>query len=227
MSHYAVAVIHDKNQNIDELLAPYWEELKVEPYVEYTRQEAIDFAKKYIPDAEGKSDEACWKLMARGRETDDEGNIYSTRNPNAKWDWYDIGGRFYDVLNGEAECRVGDIDTKPNPKEYKEQLRFWDVAIDHKPLKEGENKEDFETFFKEEYYREQYLNRETFARICTTFYTYAVITPDGKWHAPGDVGWFGCSSEEGDEFRTWVLNYKSQFINGYEDLIMTIVDCHI
>ena len=37
MSHFAVAVIHEKEQDIDEMLAPYNENIDVEPYVEYTK----------------------------------------------------------------------------------------------------------------------------------------------------------------------------------------------
>ena len=33
-----------------------------------------------------------------------------------------------------------------------------------------------------------------------SFSTWVVLTPDGKWHEPGQMGWFGCSSaSEEDE----------------------------
>ena len=38
MSHFTVAVIHKPKQNIDDLLAPYYEGLEVEPYQSYSRQ---------------------------------------------------------------------------------------------------------------------------------------------------------------------------------------------
>ena len=38
MSHFSVLVIGD---NVDKQLAPYNENIKVEPYVEYTREELI------------------------------------------------------------------------------------------------------------------------------------------------------------------------------------------
>ena len=46
MSHYTVAVFHRKDQDIDEMLAPFSEELKVEPYIVYTKQEAIAKARE-------------------------------------------------------------------------------------------------------------------------------------------------------------------------------------
>ena len=41
MSHFCVYVFHDKDTSIDTLLAPYDENLVLEPYVEYTKEEAI------------------------------------------------------------------------------------------------------------------------------------------------------------------------------------------
>ena len=50
MSHFCVYVFHDKNTSINDLLAPYDENLVVEPYVEYTKEEAIAKVRKEIED---------------------------------------------------------------------------------------------------------------------------------------------------------------------------------
>ena len=50
MSHFCVYVFHDKNTSIDTLLAPYDENIVVEPYVEYTKEEAIANVRKEIED---------------------------------------------------------------------------------------------------------------------------------------------------------------------------------
>ncbi len=42
MSHFTVAVIHNKNQNIEDLLEPYNENLDVEPYIGRTKAEMIE-----------------------------------------------------------------------------------------------------------------------------------------------------------------------------------------
>lgn len=229
MSHYAVAVFHREDQDIEDLLAPYSENLEVEPYIWLSRQEAIDYAKRNYH-TEGKTDDECWAMVAEDHETDEDGNIYSTYNPKSKWDWWYVGGRWGDMLNREGELvdsgRVGDLTFPVDKRAYKEALRFWDVAIDHKPARRGE---DIGTpFYKEEYYREYYGDRETYAKQTTQFSTYAVVTPDGEWHAPGDMGWFGCSSESADESKDWYGHYKERFLDGADpDWILTIVDCHI
>ena len=50
MSDFCVYVFHDKNTSIDTLLAPYNENIEVEPYVEYTKEEAIAKVRKEIED---------------------------------------------------------------------------------------------------------------------------------------------------------------------------------
>ena len=106
MSHYAVLVLHKEDQNIDTLLAPYDESLEVEPYLKLTNDEAIIKAKE-IYDDNNYSEKELIKNYA-----DDYGYIilndglYSTYNPNSKWDWYEIGGRFSKRLELTEEGRV-------------------------------------------------------------------------------------------------------------------------
>ena len=83
MSHFTVAVIYREDQNIEELLAPYDENLEVEPYIRFTRQEAIDYARENYRSAAGKTDEECWQMVAEDEQTDADGNILSTYNPRA------------------------------------------------------------------------------------------------------------------------------------------------
>lgn len=231
MSHYAVAIFHRPEQDIEDLLAPYSENLEVDPYIKFTRQEAIDYARKYYRDYQHKSDDECYAAVAAGCELDDDGNILSTYNPDSKWDWYQEGGRWSGMLkrksDGELvnEGRVGDLIFGISQDEYDYALRFWDVVVDHKPAEPGE---DFHTFYKEEYYREYYGDRETYARHCAQFSTFAVITPDGKWHEKGEMGWFGCSSETPEQAKDWEDHYEERFIKAAApNLFITIVDCHI
>ena len=66
------------------------------------------------------------------------------------------------------------------------------------------------------------------ARYCAQFSTYAVVTPDGKWHGKGEMGWFACSSETADEAKDWEEHYKERFIDTADpEWYLTIVDCHI
>lgn len=232
MSHFAVAVIHRDDQSIKELLAPYNENLRVEPYIKYTRDEAIVYAREHYLD-KNASDEECYEYMSDDYKVDINGNLLSTYNPKSKWDYWMCGGRFSGMLknkNGTPidEGRIKDLDLDLDEAKYQYRLRYWDVVVNGSPLKPGETKDSFFNMFKKEYYTCRYGDAETYAKIMTTFSTYAVVTPDGEWHAPGDMGWFGMSDESDESWINWVSNYYDRFIAGADpEWIMTIVDCHI
>lgn len=231
MSHYIVAVFHREDQEVEDLLAPFDENIEVEPYIKYTRQEAIDFVKEHWGDwVKDKSDDECWDEIADEyhNNTDENGNIYSTYNPNSKWDWWSYGGRFGGSLKLKGrdeyidEARVGDVDFSDDKETYEQSLKFWDDCV------EGKAPRGDLFFYKPEYYKEFYGDRETYARFQAHFSTFAVVTPDGEWHEKGTMGWFGCSSETPEEARSWEEHYKERFIDTADpDWIITIVDCHI
>ena len=237
MSHFSVAVIHRCDTTIEEMLAPYDENIGVAPYVRFTRQEAIDYARKNYDGYADRPDSECYDAVAEDyiaeSMVDEEGNLYSRYNPNSKFDWYCVGGRFSGLLktkDGE-ECDdefIRELDFSPDKDAHKRALRFWDVVVDHAPLAFGEQQEDFRTIYSEDYFREYYKTRENYANIMSSFSTYAVITPNGVWHGKGEMGWWGFSSENPEEFRKWHETYMERFINHTDPYMkITIVDCHI
>lgn len=219
MSHYAVAVFHREDQDIDELLAPYSENIEVAPYIRFTYDEAVDYVRKNYTDYADKSDDECWHVLAdKYEKTDDLGNIYSTYNPKSKWDWYCVGGRFTDEFVEGDEDYVKNIDFSPDKEQYEEAIKYWEEYI----------AKNNNLFFKQSYYLERYGTAQKYAELVSAFGTYAVVTPDGEWHAPGNMGWFGVSTESDDEYRDWYEHYKERFIDTADpNWILTIVDCHI
>ena len=105
MSHYAVLVLHKEDQNIDTLLAPYNENLEVEPYLKLTFDEAIIKAKEIYDDYHNEKELIKNYAEDYGYIVLDDG-LYSTYNPNSKWDWYEIGGRFSKRLELTEEGRI-------------------------------------------------------------------------------------------------------------------------
>lgn len=76
MSHFTVAVITAKKENLEEMLAPYDENLEVEPYIERTKKEIIEKERKWKEDffkeqKEGKK-LSDWQLEYINAETDEE-----------------------------------------------------------------------------------------------------------------------------------------------------------
>ena len=106
-------------------LDQYWEDEEVEEYVYETKEEAIaseinrrkeniKWRKDKIKQNDPKSSEyqqwidehpkhnkrTAWKAVKElyKERMDKNGNILSTYNPNAQWDWYRIGGRWSDYF---------------------------------------------------------------------------------------------------------------------------------
>lgn len=232
MSHATVLVFTEPGQRVEDLLAPYDESIVVKPYIEYTRQEAIDYAREHFDSCKDKSDEECWKYMAEdGYSTDADGNIYSIYNPNSKWDWWQIGGRFSGLLFDKEkdyfvdEGYVKDIQFVNDAEAYEHALKFWDVYVEGK---EPPDDDDYDSLYKKEYYKNRYKDKETYARYRAQFSTWAVVTPDGEWHECGRMGWFACSDETDEEAIDWYEHYKERFLDTAQpDWYVTVVDYHI
>lgn len=76
MSHFTVAVITAKKEKLEEMLAPYDENLEVKPYIERTKKEIIEKARKWKESflkeqKEGKK-LSDWELKYINAETDKE-----------------------------------------------------------------------------------------------------------------------------------------------------------
>ena len=233
--HFCVLVLsNDNGLSVNELLDPYCDCNTYAPHIEFTKQEAIDYVRQHPHYAylKNKTDEECWKFMAEGRIIDKKGNIYTTDNPNAHWDWWVEGGRWDGLLrlkeSGDRvnSARIGDIDFSLDDDEYKKALRFWDIIVDHKPLYDGE-KQPF-NIYKEDYYRKFYGDRETYAKRQAIFSTFAVVTSNGIWIEKASKGWFNTSSETPESRAEWEENFIKNFIEDESpDTNVTIVDCHI
>lgn len=182
-----------------------------------------------------------------GFTKNDEGKYGYWENPNAKWDWYQVGGRWGGLLkltasavvrlaeerkdcsNKVNSAKITDIDFRPEPEEIIKAERFWDLKINKfKPETKADEDMLKWDYYKDEYYLEKYKTKENYIKYQTSFNTYAVITPDGQWHSKGKMGWFGFSDEKPEESYNFGVGFKEKFIDNHDqNLYMTIVDCHI
>lgn len=247
MSHFSVGVICESPADVDKLLAPYDENIKVEPYIGRTREQMIKNGKecreyyKGLPIAERKdymtpflsatTDEEFYNLEKYSdAEYDDCGNEISTYNPKSKWDWYAIGGRWSGELRLKEEdedgclycdeAKIKNIDFSMNKERYDGCLQWWENNIEAPD-------EEWKGFYKKEYYTERYKDAEEYATRNASFSTFALVTPDGEWHECGEMGWFGCSGETPDEARAWDEQYMSFIENADPEHYFVMVDCHI
>jgi len=198
MSHFNCLVIHKEEQDIAELMAPYSEDLKVKPYIEETKEKCYKeylrakndaknkrnsfFGEKQKKEADiiGMSFEKFKKwYWGKNRLWDEEGNLLTTYNPNSRWGYYLVGGKWENLLikkNGSGcnNCLIAEVN--------------WKKSI----------------------------------------MTYAVVTPDGRWHGKGKMLYFGVSDETEKQAQDWKLNFYSRFIEPHlgKQFYVTILDCH-
>lgn len=224
MSHFTVGVLVDKNgKDLKELLAPYQENNMGDCPLEYL--EFFECDEDCIKEYEEHKDdyETLDEFMEsyHGYEKNKETGTYGYwENPNAKWDWYVVGGRWSNslTLRDGSTCNnalLKDIDWEKIQEKLRTNAeKFWDS-----------NPQGINRLFSgitEKDTRESYVSRES------NFSTYAVITPDGEWHSKGEMGWFGISSESEDEANSWTHSFYDKFIKDSDpELELVIVDCHI
>lgn len=280
--HYTVGVITKEGydeRRFEDILAPFDEGKKVEPYIYRTKQEIIEGVRKDIEELkkdmksfengefdkerrpywfedcdsekpmkdyycqllqlDGKTDEELYQYYREGEDEDlydEDGNELTTYNPDSKWDWYSIGGRWdgYFNLKDNAEpgatgnsAKISDIIWEGTEEEKKAAARFWEVVVEGAKKTQEEEEDHFRFFslYRKEYYIDRYSTKEEYAERSTFARPYAVVTPEGEWIAPGEMRWF--HSTESDEQELEYEKWFKKFIDEHQDYYITLVDCHI
>ena len=198
MSHFNVAIItkgKPTNEEISDILAPYQENNMGDVSEEYLEFDAID--KDEFEDYEAQFHTEVWEngeqrtfreyMEDQGytyRESTDEYGYYS--NPNAKWDWWVIGGRWCGELTVPVNCdaevgerswtnedsnpyvhpnkiykkcdcaKVKDLAFPDKQEAWCQAVRFWELYIEGD---EPQNDEDRELVEHTLYKKEYFLNR--------------------------------------------------------------------
>lgn len=165
-------------------------------------------------------------------EFDKEMNDYGYwEKPNAKWDWYIVGGRYSNCvpLKDDSKCiysLLKNINFGINKEQYERNKRFWEIEIEDQPLKKGEERPF--NLYRKEYFLQRYKDKEDYATRVGKFKTFALITPDGKWYEQGEMGWFGMSDTKSETLKSYEQNFENIVSKEeYQDYYFVLVDCHI
>lgn len=106
--HSLLIIAHREDESIRDLMEPYWLDLEVEEYCvgevdESERQRFLDYYNEHTPGyhfSMGQFDELYkakgedWNFNRWRKDEDGVWREYSTSNPDMRWDWYEIGGRW-------------------------------------------------------------------------------------------------------------------------------------
>lgn len=195
MSHFIGLVFGD---NIEDNLTPYDENIDVEPYLKYTKQQAIDRAKKDIASGHYiygsamskeeveaiNTDEGYYQYALKmwGYTPDENGNLMSTYNPKSKWDWYTEGGRWNNYIPTTRDwntncCRVVDVD--------------WDKFFEQSPSG-----------------------------------PFCFVTESGEWHESARMGYWGMTADEKEE-DIWKKEFEDYIKTLDPETRVTAIDFHI
>jgi len=170
----------------------------------------------------GKPKPDCSDCKGTGRNT-------TEYNPQSKWDWFQIGGRWTGHLSGY------DPDTDP---------RNWEPCTMCGATGKRDDTLGRETREKDPTYTCNVCQGWKIARkfsnapdpsgdwrLCGSVdwtdktIPYAIVDPDGEWHERGQMGWFGLSSNDKSRDE-WGEQARAIFAK-YPDHLAVVVDCHI
>lgn len=249
MSHYTVGVFltedelkgKDIETVIEGKLIKYCEDTDCVPHEYLEFEDRTDEVNDHIQEKaeEGKTvtfEEAAEEYFGYTVEERDGRKVAGYYyNHNAKWDWYQIGGRWSGLIrlkDGERSSFsvLKDIYFNPTQKSLDEANRFWELYVEKgmENLTEEEKKELGFVFYKREFYIERYKTKEEYVKQTTDFSTYAVLDENG-WHEPGPMGWFGVSGASAESEENFKKGFYDNFIKGRDmnKTYLAIVDCHI
>jgi hypothetical protein len=251
MSHYCVGVIvdntNDIESSIEKILAPYDENLEVEPYIYKTKAELIQQAKDYkiciqrrteeadhiITEYEqsyldAQTDEELYNLWREDYNTYNEnGDELSTYNPQSKWDWWVIGGR-WSRENNIIQIKDFVLYNTPTDKQVEHYKKCWGYLNGEIEVEDPFKEFGYELgMFKKEYLKEKYGSLDNLIKSKMSNLPYAFVDENG-WYEQGKMGMFGmddATKESIDGYTKFAENYFRDVKN--QDKYIVFVDCHI
>lgn len=230
MTHFRCAVFSYDPGRFAELLAPYGEDNdQVFEFIPATRTVAQleeDFKanaeKGYVSDDTSFED---WVQAIGYKFVDGVLGYYA--NPNAKWDWYTLNGGdwMFDLKRGEKYDENGNA--KKNQYSYKDKefdKEYWTSVYEE--MKQTADNRDHPEYEYANAVLTAYPTLNKYLHDKRLLYPYAYITPDGAWHAPGNMGWFAMSDETPESTAEYLKGWED-YIKSDENPYVNFVDCHI
>lgn len=215
MSHFIGLVFVDTEaNNLDDVLAPFNEQ--DDDYCEFV-DKTDEVTEKFtsLPEKDNEDEKYPCDLAhyptidALAKEwfgyTMLDGKYGYLENPDAKWDWYCQGGRW----GGYIKTKDGNTS---------DCISF--DEIDWDAMTTGEEKE-YENFNGE---KVKYIDDH----IPLNF-----VDMDGNWHEKGEIGWWGCVSNEkeptdwDDEFKDFIKSIQSMTDEERANILVYAIDFHI
>lgn len=170
----------------------------------------------------------------------------TTYNPNSKWDWYQIGGRWSgyfklkpgtDGKKGEHRAKQLDPTIPDLPDDVADIAKVkdinWEGMNAAKLEKATKNWSEYEAKIAAgekvdpywDYGIEKDDTKEQYIKRKSSIATFAVVH-NGEWYERGEMGWWGIVSNE-KSTEEWETKFDSIIQSLDTEDEVTVVDCHI
>lgn len=245
MSHFTTLFVGDPD-TIEEALEPFSEHIEAPAYwvgeagdwsndrgkvsvrewLETNHPDQVDAWDAYVESTAPVTvptddlNEALWAWWGHGGHRNLGGILQeeTTYNPQSKWDWYEVGGRwdgFFINKDGEEvdSIRKGDIDFDAMVgRQAKLRREQW------KAHQDGEKHAFLFQSIPESL--EDYIGEVTPEYVIGT---YSILF-GGFWMQQGDMGWWGMDSNHDDSY----VERSAELLRSLpDDSVLTILDLHI
>ena len=216
MSHFTVYVFTKEDErDVEQLLAPYDESITYPPYVEFTREQAIAKIRKEIEDYKnGLYVEYLADPVAYEEKCDNERHLEYIKNEFPKrlnWtdeECYEEQKKWYeeDMIDED-----GNLLSTYNPHSKWDWYEVGGRWTGDLVTKEGRKTNS------------DYVSEIDWDKTDVPF---AFITPNGIWHEIGKMGWWAIVTNEKEQ-DSWEEEFKKAIEKLGNDVLVTLVDCHI
>ena len=216
MSHFTVYVFtKEDGRDVEQLLAPYDESITYPPYIKLTREQAIAKTRKEIDDyknglyAEYLADPVAYEEKCVNKEhLEYIKNEFPKRLNWTDKECYEEQKKFYeeDMIDED-----GNLLSIYNPHSKWDWYTIGGRWAGGLVTKEGRETDS-------DYVSEIDWNK--------TGIPFAFITPNGIWHERGEMGWWAIVTNEKEQ-DNWEEEFKKAIEKLDNDVLVTLVDCHI
>ena len=160
----------------------------------------LQYLREGFPAKLAWTDEQCYVEGIEDHETREDGARLDTYNPDSKWDWYTIGGRWEEIYRGRQGESVTSF--RAGLAETKAMLDAGENCNPHKgdPLSLGGD--------------------------LPWHFPHNLLTSDGTWHEIGRTGWWGMRSDSMSEGE-WVQHALDALAAEQDDSVVYYIDFHI
>lgn len=217
MSHFVGFVF---GSNVDELLEPYDENMVVDAYVRYTKDEAVDEVKRRHAD----NYEYVLKVLDKYQDPKSDWEKEQVERANKIIEG-GIGISYEDAWE-EAKKWGYDMDDDENLLSTYNPESKWDWYSEGGRwgawliLKEkDENGVPLTAIFATK-------SEVDWDRMFPNRVPFCFVTEDGEWHESASMGWWGMTSDDKEE-DVWNKEFKEYLDSVGDDVEISVIDFHI